>query len=81
MLSSVLNSEQAVLVNIAIIRTFVKLREMLETNRDLAKNVERLERKFVQHDDQVKAVFIAIRQLMALGSPLTQKRIKGLSKG
>jgi len=80
MLSSVLNSERAVQVNIAIIRTFVKLREMLETNKDLAKKLEQLERKFLQHDDQFKAVFEAIRQLMAVGSPLTQKRIKGMGK-
>jgi len=80
MLSSVLNSDRAVQVNIAIIRAFVKLREMLETNKDLAKKIAQLENKFVQHDHQFKAVFEAIRQLMAVGSPLTQKKIKGLSK-
>jgi len=80
MLSSVLNSERAVQVNIAIIRTFVKLREMLETNKDLAKKIDQLESKFLQHDHQFKAVFEAIRQLMAVGSPLTQKRIKALNK-
>jgi len=73
MLSSVLNSERAVQVNIAIIRTFVKLREMLETNKDLAKKIDKLERKFLEHDDQFKAVFAAIRQLMAVGTPVTQK--------
>jgi len=63
MLSSVLNSDRAVQVNIAIVRTFVKLREMLETNKDLAKKIDQLERKFLQHDHQFKAVFEAIRQL------------------
>ncbi len=78
MLSSVLNSERAVHVNIAIIRTFVKLREMLETNRDLAKKIDQIERKLGQHDQQFKAVFEAIRQLMAVGTPVAQRRIKGL---
>jgi phage regulator Rha-like protein len=80
MLSSVLNSERAVQVNIAIIRTFVKLREMLGANKELAKKIDQLERKLLRHDDHFKDVFEAIRQLMAVGSPLTQKRIKGLSK-
>ena len=66
-------------VNIAIVRTFVKLREMLESNKDLAKKIDQLERKFLQHDHQFKAVFEAIRQLMAVGPPLPQKRIKDLS--
>jgi hypothetical protein len=79
MLSSVLNSERAVQVNIAIIRTFVKLRELLESNKDLAKKLAQLERKFLQHDEQFKAVFDAIRQLMSSGLPTTQKKIKGLS--
>jgi phage regulator Rha-like protein len=78
MLSSVLNSDRAVQVNIAIIRAFVKLREMLETNKDLAKKIDQLESKFLRHDHQFKVVFEAIRQLMAVGSPLTQKKIKGL---
>jgi 3'-phosphoadenosine 5'-phosphosulfate sulfotransferase (PAPS reductase)/FAD synthetase len=80
MLSSVLNSDRAVQVNIAIIRTFVKLREMIETNKDLAKKLDQLERKFHQHDENFKAVFEAIRQLMAIGSPLAPKKIKGLNR-
>jgi len=78
MLSSVVNSERAVQVNIAIIRTFVKLREMLENNKGLAKKLNQLERKLLQHDHQFKAVFDAIRQLMTTGLPTTQKKIKGL---
>jgi ORF6N domain len=61
MLSSVLHSERAVLVNIAIMRTFVKLREMLATHKDLARKLELLERMY---DAQLKVVFDAIRQLM-----------------
>jgi hypothetical protein len=62
MLSSVLRSPRAVQVNIAIMRAFVRLREMLLTNADLARKLADLERKY---DSQFKAVFDAIRQLMA----------------
>lgn len=62
MLSSVLNSERAVQVNIAIMRAFVKLRMLLVTHKDLARKLEELERRY---DAQFKRVFDAIRQLMA----------------
>ena len=61
MLSSILNSERAILVNIQIIRTFTKLREMIEGNRDLKKKIEEMERKY---DTQFKAVFEAIKNLI-----------------
>ncbi|HKA52137.1 MAG TPA: ORF6N domain-containing protein [Candidatus Binatia bacterium] len=72
MLSSVLNSERAVQVNIAIMRTFVKLREMLATHKDLAQRLEALEKRY---DRQFKVVFDAIRQLMRPGEPPKQQRI------
>ncbi len=62
MLSSVLRSERAVLVNIEIMRTFVRLREMLASNAELARRLNELEKKY---DAQFRAVFDAIRQLMA----------------
>jgi len=62
MLSSVLRSERAVQVNIAIMRTFVRLREMLATHADLARRLDALETRY---DGQFRAVFEAIRQLMA----------------
>tara|TARA_R110002072_G_scaffold1901_4_gene15780 strand:+ start:1147 stop:1698 length:552 start_codon:yes stop_codon:yes gene_type:complete len=62
MLSSVLRSERAVQVNIEIMRTFVKLREMLSSNKGLAGKLNKLEKKY---DDQFKIVFDAIRQLMS----------------
>ena len=62
MRSSVLRSRRAVQVNIAIMRAFVRLREMLLTNADLARKLADLERKY---DSQFKAVFDAIRQLVA----------------
>jgi nitric oxide synthase oxygenase domain/subunit len=65
MLSSVLNSERAVKVNIAIMRAFVKLREMLGTNRELARNFSEFEQRIEKHDKEIAAIIEAIRQLMA----------------
>lgn len=65
MLSSVLNSERAIQVNIAIMRAFVKLREILSTHKELAHKLIQLERKIEKHDDEIKLIFEAIRQLMA----------------
>jgi tetrahydromethanopterin S-methyltransferase subunit G len=65
MLSSVLNSERAVKVNIAIMRAFVKLREALETNRKLGAQFAELERRVGKHDEKIDAILEAIRQLMA----------------
>src|SRR6266487_3896453 len=64
MLSSVLNSERAVQVNIAIMRAFVKLREILETNRELARKFAELEACVGKHDEQIGSIILAIRQLM-----------------
>ena len=74
MLSSVLHSERAVQVNIAIIRTFVRIREFLSTHKDLARKLEDLERKYESHDGQIKAVFEAIRELMKPPEP-SRRRI------
>jgi len=65
MLSSVLKSERAVKVNIAIMRAFVKLREALETNRELAQKFSDLEKRVGKHDKEITAIIEAIRQLMA----------------
>ena len=65
MLSSVLNSERAVKVDIAIMRAFVRLRQTLETNRELARNFSGLERLVGKHDEEIAAIIEAIRQLMA----------------
>jgi ORF6N domain len=63
--SSVLNSERAVKVNIAIMRAFVKLRETLDTNRELARKFAELEQRVGKHDEEISAILEAIRQLMA----------------
>lgn len=74
MLSSVLRSKRAIQVNIAIMKTFVKIRELLTTHRDLAHKLEALERKYEGHDAQFKIVFDAIRKL--IGPPhRSQRRI------
>lgn len=65
MLSSVLGSDRAVEVNIAIMRAFVRLREIMSTHKDLARKLADLERKLGQHDEKFAIVFEAIRQLMA----------------
>lgn len=65
MLSSVLKSDRAVKVNIAIMRAFVKLRETLETNRELARKFAELEKRVGKHDEEIDDIIDAIRQLMA----------------
>ncbi len=64
MLSSVLRSQRAVKVNIAIMRAFVKLREILETNRALAGKFADLEKRVDKHDEEIAAIIEAIRQLL-----------------
>ena len=61
MLSSVLNSKRAIQVNIEIMRTFVKLREMISTHKDLTKKLNELEKKY---DGQFQIVFEAVRQIL-----------------
>ena len=65
MLSSVLNSKRAIQVNIAIMRAFVKLRQILSTHKELAHKLNELERKTEKHDMEIQGIFEAIRQLMA----------------
>jgi hypothetical protein len=66
MLSSVLNSQRAIEVNIEIMRTFVRIREMLSSNRELARKLAELEKKY---DAQFRIVFDAIRELMSPSAP------------
>lgn len=71
MLSSVLRSQRAVEVNIAIMRAFVRLRELLASHKDLARKLDELERKF---DEQFQVVFEAIRHLIATDPPDPNRR-------
>jgi hypothetical protein len=78
MLSSVLNSTQAIRVNIAIMRAFVKLREMLATNKELARKFEELARKVDSHDQAIAGLIATIRELMN-PPPAPKKRPIGFS--
>lgn len=73
MLSSVLKTRRAALVNIVIMRTFVKLRQMLATHGDILRKLEDLESKYQSHDTQIASVFNAIRGLIA--APRRRPRI------
>ncbi|MDD2702962.1 MAG: ORF6N domain-containing protein [Candidatus Omnitrophica bacterium] len=64
MLSSVLSSERAIKVNIQIMRAFVKIRELLLSHKELANQLESLERRYSDHDEKIKVIFEAIRQLL-----------------
>jgi hypothetical protein len=70
MLSSVLRSKRAIEVNIAIMRTFVRLREMISSNKALARRLSDLEKKY---DGQFRVVFEAIRGLMAEPTPKSRR--------
>ena len=76
MLSSVLNSKRAIQVNIAIMRAFVKLKEVLSTHKELAYKLQSLEGKVGKHDMEILMIFDAIRQLMA-PPPEPDRRITG----
>ena len=76
MLSSVVNSERAIAVNIEIMRAFVRLRELLISNKELAQQFARLEarldKKLAAHDEAIAAILAAIRDL--LNAPKTARR-------
>lgn len=80
MLSSVLRSERAIQVNIAIMRAFVKLRQILSMNKELSYKLSELERKIEKHDTGIQAIFDAIRKLMA-PAPIKPKPQIGFKPG
>jgi len=63
MLSSVLNSEQAIMVNIRIIRIFTNMRELLSSHKDILEKLEQLEKKDVEQDDKIMLIFEYLKQL------------------
>ena len=79
MLSSVLNSPRAIAVNIEIMRAFVRLREMIASNKELARRLEeleaRIERKLCTHDQAIAGILDAIRALMHSPEPTKKRRI------
>ena len=64
MLASVLNSDRAIEVNIQIVRIFTRMREMLLTNKDILLKLEQLENKVSSHDENIKMIFDALKQLL-----------------
>ena len=69
MLSSVLRSRRAIAVNVQIMRAFVRMRELLASNTALARKLAELERKYQHHDEAIKAILSAIRELMTPAAP------------
>ena len=65
MLSSVLKSERAIDMNVAIMRAFVQLRHLAATHKDLALKLAALEQKSIQHDQSIQNIFDVLRQLLA----------------
>lgn len=74
MLSSVLRSDRAIEVNIAIMRAFVKLREIITQNKELAGKLNELERKVGEHDEEIAAIFDAIKKLMRVDQKPKRKK-------
>ncbi len=72
MLSSVLNSQRAIQVNIQIMRAFTKPREMLATHEDLRQKIEAMEAKY---DEHFRVVFEAIRELLTREDESSERRI------
>ena len=75
MLSSVLHSHRAVQVNIAIMRAFVKLRELMISHKDLARKIEELEQKFRKHDENFIIVFKAIKKILEVPREAKKKKL------
>ena len=73
MLSSVLQSDQAIEVNIQIMRTFIKLRELMSINKDLFQRLNRHDAHLAKHDKEISNVFDAIQSIMELPITLRQK--------
>ena len=63
MLSSVLNSDRAILVNIRIIRIFMKMREIFQSNKDIILKLKEIEQKLAGHDDKILLIFEYLKQL------------------
>jgi hypothetical protein len=82
MLSSVLNSDTAVDVNIQIIRVFTKMKQLLYDNKDLWNKIEKIEQHLVKHDEEIKIIFQYLKKLLiqenkprkAIGFPYPNKK-------
>jgi len=74
MAANVLNSPQAVKMSVFVVRAFVKLRELLSTHKELTYKLAQLERKLQNHDESIRSLVVAIRQLMRPPEPEPPKK-------
>lgn len=75
MLASVLRGDRAVAISIYVVKTFIKLREILATHKELAMKMDMIEKKLSKHDTDILTIFEAIRQLMAPPPEPPKRRI------
>jgi len=73
MLAGVLNSKRAIEISILVVRAFVRLREILKIDKEIASKMTQLERKLTGHDNDIKIIFNAIKQLIKTSSPSKRK--------
>ena len=78
MLSGVLNSERAIKVNIQIMRVFTRMREMVETHKEILKKLEHLERKDIDQDEKIMLIFEYLRQLEETNRQELEQRNRNL---
>ncbi|MDO9513486.1 MAG: ORF6N domain-containing protein [Elusimicrobiota bacterium] len=69
MLSSVLNSDRAIMVNISIMRVFSKLKQLALSHSELLRKVDSLERKYGEHDKRIEVIFATLKKMLALPKP------------
>ncbi|MFA4889956.1 MAG: ORF6N domain-containing protein [Candidatus Omnitrophota bacterium] len=79
MLSSILNSERAIHVNILIMCAFTKIREILISHKELALKIEAFEKKYAEHDQIIREIFETIKQLLEL-PPVKERVIAGFKR-
>ncbi len=75
MISSVLNSETAIQVNIQIIRVFTKMKQLIFDNKELFNKIEKIENKLTQHDDELKNIFAILKKLLQTPKPIKRNAI------
>jgi hypothetical protein len=80
MAATILNSPRAVEVSVFVVRAFVKLRQLALTHKELAAKLDELERKVTGHDDAIRQLVVAIRQLMAPPPEAKPKRRIGFGR-
>lgn len=81
MLSGVLNSKRAIEVNIAIMRAFVKMRELMQSQEVVHREIQALKRKYKDHDEKINAIFLMIDEIIAPPLPAKKRRIGFLREG